>query len=129
MPDTASDDPAEIMTFRGPSRSRTGMFWSQALAKSRPCSLNYDRPHNTVAAIRGGGQWRALASAWAARHCQTKFYTASWRSGPGGSPTAFAEESPTRSARFDAENDLNGYPLHCPVVGEPLEPAGLTMAL
>ena len=43
------------------------MFWSQALAKSRPCGLNYDRPHNTVAAIRGGGQWRALASAWAAR--------------------------------------------------------------
>ena len=31
------------------------MFWSQALAKSRPCSLNYGRPHDTVAAIRGTG--------------------------------------------------------------------------
>jgi hypothetical protein len=39
-------------------------------------------------------------------HCQTKFYTASWRSGAGWSATVFAHESPTRSARFDAENDL-----------------------
>src|SRR5208337_4256813 len=30
-------------------------------------------------------------------HCQTKFYTASWRSSAGGKPTVFAEESPTRS--------------------------------
>jgi len=40
------------------------------------------------------------------RLCQTKFYTASWRSGAGWSPTVFAHESPTRWARFDAENDL-----------------------
>ncbi len=38
------------------------------------------------------------------RHCQTKFYTAGWRFGVGWSPTVFAHESPTRSARFDAEN-------------------------
>jgi hypothetical protein len=28
-------------------------------------------------------------------HCQTKFYTATWRAGPGWSPTVFAQESPT----------------------------------
>src|SRR5271165_341718 len=39
-------------------------------------------------------------------HCQTKFYTASWRSGAGGSPLFLLRNRPTRSARFDAENDL-----------------------
>src|SRR5208282_1390101 len=47
-------------------------------------------------------------------HCQTKFYTASWRSGAGWRPTVFAQESPTRSARFDAENDLYSFALTVP---------------
>ena len=34
------------------------------------------------------------------RHCQTKFYTASWCSGAGRSPTVFAHKSPPRSARI-----------------------------
>ena len=50
------------------------------------------------------------------RHCQTKFYTASWRSGAGWSPTVFAQESPTRSARFDAENDLYPFALTVPAI-------------
>ena len=48
------------------------------------------------------------------RHCQTKFYTASWRAGAGWSPTVFAQKSPTRSARFDAENDLYSFALTVP---------------
>src|SRR5271165_3024128 len=48
------------------------------------------------------------------RHCQTKFYTASCRSGAAWSPTVFAHESPTRSARFDAENDLYLFALTVP---------------
>src|SRR5271166_4818017 len=48
------------------------------------------------------------------RRCQTKFYTASWRAGAGWSPTVFAHESPTRSARFDAENDLYSFALTVP---------------
>jgi len=35
--------------------------------------------------------------------------------GAGGSSTVFAEESPTRSARFDAENDLYSFALTVPV--------------
>src|SRR5271166_5680550 len=47
-------------------------------------------------------------------HCQTKFYTASWRAGAGWSPTVFAQESLTCSARFDAENDLYSFALTVP---------------
>jgi hypothetical protein len=48
------------------------------------------------------------------QHCQTKFYTASWRAGAGWSPTVFAQESPTRSAGVDAENDLYSFALTVP---------------
>ena len=40
------------------------------------------------------------------RHCQTKFYTACLGVGTRVSSTVFAEESPPRSARFEAENGL-----------------------
>src|SRR5208337_4858221 len=50
-------------------------------------------------------------------HCQTKFYTASWRSGTGRSHTVFAHESPTHSPRFDAENDLYSFALTVPPIG------------
>ena len=40
------------------------------------------------------------------RHCQTKFYIACLGVGTRVSSTVFAEESPPRSARFEAENGL-----------------------
>jgi hypothetical protein len=43
-------------------------------------------------------------------HCQSKFYTACWRSASGWSFTVFAHESPMRSAGFDAENGLSQLP-------------------
>ncbi len=45
---------------------------------------------------------------------QVRIYTASWRAGAGWSPTVFAQESPTCSARFDAENDLYSFALTVP---------------
>jgi len=52
--------------------------------------------------------------AWAVWHCQTKFYTAIWCSGEGRSLTVLAQESPPRSARFDAEYDLYSFVLTVP---------------
>jgi hypothetical protein len=40
------------------------------------------------------------------RLCQTKFYTAIWRSGLRWGPTVFAHELPPRSASFEPENGL-----------------------
>jgi riboflavin biosynthesis pyrimidine reductase len=39
-------------------------------------------------------------------HCQSKFYTARSRTWAGWSSIVFVHESPTHSARFDAENGL-----------------------
>ena len=46
---------------------------------------------------------------------QVRIYTASWRAGAGWSATVFAQESPTCSARFDAENDLYSFALTVPM--------------
>jgi hypothetical protein len=51
---------------------------------------------------------------------QTKFYTASCRSGADGAPLFFVHGLPTRSARFDAENDLYSFALTVPLVGHVL---------
>jgi hypothetical protein len=48
------------------------------------------------------------------RHCQTKFYTACLSVGTRVSSTVFAEESPPRSARFEAENGLYLFALTVP---------------
>jgi hypothetical protein len=52
------------------------------------------------------------------RHCQTKFYTACLGVGTRVSSTVFAEESPPRSARFEAENGLYLFALTVPVEGQ-----------
>ena len=48
------------------------------------------------------------------RHCQSKFYTARSRTWAGWSSVVFVHESPTHSARFDAENGLYLFALTVP---------------
>ena len=48
------------------------------------------------------------------RHCQSKFYTACWRTRARWSSTVFAHELPPRAAGFDAENRLFLFALTVP---------------
>jgi ATP-dependent DNA ligase len=82
--------------------------------RQRPIEARRETLRWLVDGVSGMLFSEALAAEGAVGRCQSKFYTAGWRSGAGYRHTVFAHESPTRSAGSDAENGLYLFALTVP---------------